>query len=489
MRYLLVAFVFLTLPLCAQKNALTLENVTYSNFIKDRRAFALSNPATGDLVLVIPDKKTVGTHLFDKDFNKLNELTAESLRIKFKDIIGYRVSKQHYTTLFATENRQFFGVVDFDFETGETVSEQIDVEVKGESFLEAVSYNNRFFMLSVNDDFDGLILRELNEDRTFTRMEIPFNAPGSFQDLLCLKNDPEQLGERRVSFLGNDYLPKIVEIDNTNPNSLETTSEMNKLYTQDNQLIFTFDNFADFTLVYFLDLEDFSVSEKRFAKEKVSDVPFERSNSFLFEDKLFQLGVDNDKMAFTITDFDSGENIKIYRATKERIINFKNSQLLQKNGTFQATDQVRVLDETSQFLRKITNGKPGIAVQKIDGKYQVTLGGTQAIGGGGGGGMMMGGGTQIAGGSSGGISMSVVYNPTYVSYGSYTATKSIYIHSLFNNEFEHIEGFYMPNVFDKIETFEGSIKGSDAEEVFYHNNKVYFGYYFKKSETYNFVAF
>lgn len=491
MRHIFLVVLFISTSLFAQEQVLKLENITYSNFIKDETAFSLSNSETGELALVIPDKRTVTIHLFNENFEKTDEITAESLRIKFKDIIGYRITNKHYITLFSTENKQYFGVVDFDFETGKTITKQLDdVDMRGEEVLEAVTHNNRFFLLSIDSDFDGLIIRELLDNGTLERREIAMDGPAKFKDLLTLRNKYDALGERKGSVFNDQLPPQLVEIDNKNPNSLETTSNLNKLYAVGDNLILTFDNLQDFTLAYFIDLNSFNVTEKRFIKEKVAEVPFEKSNSFLYQDTFFQLGIDDDKMIFTVSNFKTGEVIKTYRATKNLGINFKNSGLLQKNGTFMSKDDIRELDDTSQYLRKLANGQPGIAVQKINGIYQTVIGGTQAMGGGGGGMMMMGGAVGgMVGGAVAGMAISVIYNPTYMSYGSYTATKSIYFESLFDMDFNHIEGFATENVFDKVNVYQESLKKMDAEEVFSHNGKVFLGYYDKKLETYNICGF
>ncbi len=487
MKYLILIFFALSSSLIAQKQVVQLPGITYSNFIKDRTAFSLSNSETSDLALVIPDKRTVTAYLFNEKFEKIDSITAESLRIKFKDIIGYRVTDKHYTTLFATQNKHFLGVVDFDFENNKTKTEQLDINLSGEEVLETVTHNNRFFLLSMNDDFDGLIIRELLEDGTLHRIDIQINDPIAIKDLLTRRNKADDVGNRKGSIFNEALPPEIFEIDNKNPNSLDTTSKLNKLYAKDNNLILTFDNFEAFTLAYFIDLSDFSVTEKRFPHEMIDGEYLEKSNSFLFKDNLFQIAVNDDKLLFTISDFNSGVHIKTFRATKERPINFKNTNLIQKNGMFMGENEIRYLDDTAQFLRKINNGLPGIAIQRNGDNYQMNIGGTQVFGGGGGGVMMAGGGA--VGGPVGGMAVTVYFNPTYTSYGSYNNTKSIYIESLFDTEFNHIEGYPIKNVFDKVKEYQDSFKNIDAEEVFSHNDKVYFGYYNKKGEVYNIVEF
>ncbi len=491
MKHLFRLFILISLPLFAQKQVVQLENIEYSNFIKDETAFSLSNSETDELALVIPDKRSVTAYLFDENFERTDSITAESLRIKFKDIIGYRVTNKHYTTLFSTENKQFFGVVDFDFETGKTVTEQLDIDLKNEQLLETVTYDNRFFLLTLDDDFNGIVIRELLEDRTFATHKIEINGPVSFEDMLRLRNKADDLGELKGSVFNDVLPPQIIEIDNKNPNSLETTSRLNKLYAKDNNLILTFDNFQEFTLAYFIDLENFSVSEKRFQKQLIDNQNLEKSNSFIYQNYFFQIVVDNDRMVLTIDDFVTGNNIKTYRATKEQNINFKNSEILQKNGAFMASDGVRELNMTSQYLRKIANGQPGIAIQQINGIYQATIGGVQSSQDGGSSNAIVIGVTVagLAGGMIGGMAITPFYNPTYASFGSYATTKSIYVESLFDTDFNHIEGYPVENVFDKIETFQESLKKVDAEEVFSHNGKVFFGYFEKKTHTYNIISF
>lgn len=150
-------------------------------------------------------------------------------------------------------------------------------------------------------------------------------------------------------------------------------------------------------------------------------------------------------------------------------------------------NEIRYLDDTAQFLRKVNNGLPGIAITQINNNYQLTIGGTQVLGGGSGGMMMAGGG--VVGGAAGGMVVSIYFNPTYSSYGSYNNTKSIYIESIFDAQFNHIQGYPLENVFDKVKAYQDSFEKISAEEVFAHNDKLYFGYYNKKSEVYNIVEF
>lgn len=428
MKHIFISILLISTSFFAQKQVLKMENITYSNFIKDETAFSLSNSETRELALVIPDKRTVTAYLFNENFERTDSITAESLRIKFKDIIGYRVSNKHYTTLFATENKNFLGIVDFDFGTGKTKTEQLDINLRSEIVLETVTHNNRFYLLTLNDEFEGLILRELLENGTLLKKEIIMTGPVAFKDLLTRRNKAADVGERKGSVFNDQLPPELIEIDNINPNSIETTSKLNKLYAKDNNLILTFDNFEPFTLTYLINLTDFSVTEKRFEHEEIDGEFLESSNSFLYKDYFFQLGANNEKLIFTVTNFKTGSRLKTYRATKDRPINFKNTNLILKNGFFMGTDEVRYLDDTAQFLRKINNGSVGIAIQYLNGVYQTTIGGTQIKASGGGGMVVVGG---AMGGTVGDMAVTV-FNPTYGSYGSYGNTKSIYIELLFD---------------------------------------------------------
>jgi hypothetical protein len=83
----------------------------------------------------------------------------------------------------------------------------------------------------------------------------------------------------------------------------------------------------------------------------------------------------------------------------------------------------------------------------------------------------------------------VSYNPTYLSYSAYSVTKSTYFNTILNTEFKHVKGKLKPNTFDRVSTYKKAKKYISAEDVFYFNNELYFGYFNLKESQYNLVKF
>lgn len=83
----------------------------------------------------------------------------------------------------------------------------------------------------------------------------------------------------------------------------------------------------------------------------------------------------------------------------------------------------------------------------------------------------------------------ITYNPTYLSYNTYTTTKSTYFNTILNFEFEHIKGKQEPNMFDRVSAYKKDIKYITAEDVFYFNDALFFGYFNLKRSEYKLVRF
>lgn len=199
---------------------------------------------------------------------------------------------------------------------------------------------------------------------------------------------------------------------------------------------------------------------------------------------------------------------------KEEVIVFKNTPIIQEGTSF--GNNTRVLKTTSQFLRKVSRGDIGISTYLYKGQYKITIGSKIEKPSGGFGPMGGFGGFPMA--SFGTIS--VTFNPTLFAYGNYSSTKSTYIDCVFDENFNHVKGEVPITSFDRIKSFEedfsiktskeveteeskdlddygfGSDFGSDSgknrpklKNVFYHNNKMYFGFIGSQDKSYHLIEF
>ncbi len=118
-------------------------------------------------------------------------------------------------------------------------------------------------------------------------------------------------------------------------------------------------------------------------------------------------------------------------------------------------DAYRELGKTNRFLRRISKGNSGISARKVNNQYHVIIGGyiVQKSNAG----MMMPfGGIPL--GTIG--SATVFFNPTQIAFNSFSNNKTTRIESLFDENFNHVEGEIKENAFDKMKDFKSNNKGS-----------------------------
>ena len=294
-------FVSITTFSIAQKEVFKIKNTDFSSSFKNKSSYSFSNHETGELSILIGEHKILYAYLLDSDFNKKEELKVESLKKSFNNFIGYTVKDKNYRLVFTNKSNKKFAVINYDFNTQSSKTFEIDLLIKKEDYIESLSLNNRFFLLTIIKQNNELILRELIGE-AFVKTVIPFENNISLYNLLLQKNDPDDDQKLKSSFLKGDII-QITKIDNKNPNSIETTSELNKLYSDNNSLIFTFDNFNNYTLIYTLDLNSFELSKRRIYKDKDPIHFFKKSNSYIFNDLFFQIQSSKDKMVFSVKNF------------------------------------------------------------------------------------------------------------------------------------------------------------------------------------------
>lgn len=197
------------------------------------------------------------------------------------------------------------------------------------------------------------------------------------------------------------------------------------------------------------------------------------SNSFFIDNKLYQIKSSPDLFYFTVKDLENN-TIKKYSATANALIEFKNSEIYQEGGDFGGK---RILESSSQFIRKINNLNSGLSCYHIGQNTLITFGGVSAV-------------QQSTGqvtfgqfGLVGALVAVAVFNPTMNSFNSYSNRKVVKIEGLFDNEGNHINGELQPLAFDKIRTFFD--KNNDvSSQTLFKMDAYYLGYYDNKTKEY-----
>lgn len=454
----------------SQKKMISFENTLKVTSTVLDEAVPVVNNKTGDVSLFLIDSKKIYGSLFNKDLKIISELSSERRKRKHENLIGYSISENNdYRVYLSNNKKDKFATINYSFKTGVTNYKEIELELKNEKFLETVVNENKFHFITITKKESIINIYSFDNEANFHKQ------------IIDLSNEIF-LNEKSINVPLYDLFygkggGKLMKIEEDTPNSIEITSEKNKLYLRDKEILLSFDENKTHTQFISINLNNFDFEVKSQEKTSIKSKGRKQSNSFVKDNYFYALTSTKDYFTFKIYNFQSSAIIKEFSAAVDETISFKNSPIIQDGGYY---DSHREMEKTQKFLRKITSGDLGITVEKIRGNYQILLGGKKEVKASGGGPMMISGGSPtIATGAGGAISVTPSFNPTFYAYNSYTNTISTFIKCLFDEEFNHILGEFEDNVFDRIETFKDDDPKNKIynETVFKYHKDFVFGYY------------
>ena len=476
MRIVVLVMIFaMTFSASAQENVLSFKNLDFERSIRNVENYSFPDNNSGNLAIILGQKEEVYAYLYDKDLNKIDETSGTHLKKRFQEIIGYTINNARYTLVYTSKSRDKFRYVSLDFKDDHSKTGELEFQLDNERYLGAVVYNNRLIMISGSKD-NELTLREFTEDF-------------KFKNLITFQVDPDDNQKKLFNkFDFSDFLflkgsklrySSVAKIDNQNPNRVERTSNPNKLYQQGSTVYLTFEEDGFFTIVNTIDLENLTLKTDLFEYPKGKLDDYKKYNSFIFENTFFHIASSRDEMIFQIKDLENNF-LKEYYVDRESSIYFKNSSIFQDGSANKKKSK-----ETQKFLKKMNSEDIGITVYKNNSEVQVTLGSYSHAQGGGGSGFDTANNTvtHSAGGSL------PTYNPTYAPFTSNSLSKPTFINSLFDTDFNHIEGDLERNIFARIENHVEDIKWKTAENVFMHNDQLFFSYWSTKDQEYSLIKF
>lgn len=461
MKYIYL-ILFLTTQLLSGQEVFADFDLELKGFMSKRNVFSIVEDES--IALFFDNKKEMKCYLLDSNKTVSSTFIFERPRRKYKEILGYIAEGNHYYIYFGNKNKNSFAVLDVNFQTKKSSVKEIDLKLSSK-FIDAFSKNGKFYLLSLSDD-SVLNLYSFSKETKFTHSKYPIDKKF-------------KLSQNIITASGFSLIIDLEKIEENTPNSIEKSSNYNKIYVTDEEVIITLDVNNKFTRLIKINYNTNTAFTEKIEHIKVAeDKERNRSNSFFHQGKLYQLSSTKKNLAFSYYDIVTKERSKVIKLNINDSIWFKNSDIIQqKTDLFESE---RKLSKTKQFLRKVTFSKPGISIVSINGVNQVTIGGVTKIANGGGyimAGPAMGGvdGIAIAG------STSIYMSPTFYSYGAYSNTKSTFINCLFDSALNHKNGEFLDNVFDKIKTYEDSVVDVlKLKTVFKYKGNYIFGYYWNK---------
>lgn len=479
MRRLIFLFLcFLSQIVIGQEPFLTFDHTVNTLGKKPTQLFSAVFPEDDAFLIFVEDTKQLSVYEFDKNGNETAAgFSFPNFAKKYPNIGGYTKQNDTYTLFLSTTNKKKWAVVTLDFRYKSFSLQETKLDIKGDRMLESLTYGGKHYLFTIQRDTSTFKVYAMDSEGGVTTQSF------SFEDV--------DFGEGRRTIpnldrlLQGSFSREATLIDSDSPIALESSKSNVKFYQEEALVTLTVDSSKNTTFYLQFDLENNTSSSQTISKASFDkDLISAKSNSFIFEDKLFVLKVSSDEMDFSIFNVDSMENLASFSARKGTPITFKNTPIIQEGGQL---DSYRELEKTSQFLRKVANSNPAITVFKENDQYIITLGATQEISNGGGGMFMVGGG--LAGAVVSGL-VTGIANATFYQYNTYTYTKSARFQMVLDSDLQFVPDAEVPlNVFDEIGEFTEETSPKVLQTVFKLNDAYVWGALNPKEKTLNFFTF
>lgn len=460
----------------SQQKLLEIENDLKDSNRKVNSAFSVVDEETGNFAIFLDDDSKMYGFLYSPELQLIRRFASEGLPKKYGQVIGYSIHGEKIRLFLTDGKNKTFGSVLFDFENGSTEEMFYDFKLKNELYVEGYTDGSKFHLITLLKGTNTFYVYVFEEGKEFSKETLDLSSEPFFDNLGAIQSLNTIMAKGgKVQTTGSNYLFKVDKIDSESPNSIETASNIVKMYPEKHGFKLTVDTQRR-TYIIDISTDNFNYTLSTVDKPTIS-APVVNSNSFILDNTIYLIASSDQEMVFSIKSLVTGEELKNIRVQKDEEISFKNTPIIQEGGKLK---NYRILDKTSQFLRRLGKEDIGVAVSKSKNDYVITLGSKKEITTGGAPMMMPGFGMPV--GSIGGFT--VTFNPTFYAYGSYTSTKATRIECLFDQDFNYKEGSVPENVFDKINEAGLKFPSTDAETVFKLNHSFIWGYYSQKLKKY-----
>jgi hypothetical protein len=430
--------------------------------------------------LFLINKTDVESLLFDENINQEGSLKTVKPDKKFKTIIGNGFEDGNAVIYWLNPKDNEVLVQTFYFGNKNVSTKILKLEIsEEEEIIKNIMINNTFYIITVNKYSSILNFHSIKnnalEKKTIDLSDKKFiNKDNRFSTLWAVLYESFAL-DKELTFQN---------ISNETPPSLVISSNKRKAYVKNNTLIFTLDNNKSFTQIISIDLKQYTASVSSLSQPyvKQNDFVFVDSNSFIVNEQIIQMKLNSDIMIVEIKDFD-GKLLKQFEITDEKDFEYKNSDIIQENGSVKNT---RILGKTNQLLRKTIRFYPSLSCYSSNNKLYLTIGGVSLeenknsyiIYGG------------LIGGASGGLIGGIIAASfSNNNLNSYRNRKIIYINSVFDQNFNHIPGQIEKLPFDELRAFAEDKKDLEKATVFKLKSDLYFSAYDSKNKSYSFFKF
>lgn len=456
MKKFLVFFVFNTCFVIAQTKLVS-HHLDLKKSNSYHKILNAVNPDTKEVFVFAADKENVNVQKYNSALFFSDSLISELPDSAYPNMVGYEFKDHTASIYWASSRLKKILAVAYDFRNRTVTNVPFELQFKDESIIDYFSENNTFYIIS-EIKLENKLKLYLFKNGKYEEKTIDFSAFNFSTD-------------KGKSLKFNEIISEnpLLRIDADVWNSVVTASANSKLYVTEDKLIISFDYSQSKTQFLEIDLSTFTIKEKTFQKPTL-DQPG-TSNSFLYDNKVFQMKANSEQLSWDVKDYESGEILKTTIVSKNDVITFKNSPLYSQTGR----QRLKEFKNTEKFLKKLNQSQVGITAYKVQDELLVTIGGSQNVA------------------SAGGILLGATILAAEVMSGSGGFSEGffdsdnlqvIYFDTLFNDDFQQVEGQLQPLANDFISGFVSETKDISLGNTFRYNDFYIFGYYNSKEKEY-----
>lgn len=444
-----------------------------------QNSFTLVNSQSDDFTVFLSTRSNICAYNFSAEMENQGRLLSKQLPNKFTSPLGGTINDKKYTLFYTNSSKSKFAGIIFDFEKRWSNVFEIDLKLKREIFVTQFTHENKFHIITVSYQTNHLNLYAFDNSGNFEKEIIDLTDHEFFTTV----SYPARLKTALAMDINPRPITEIMWIQDDVPYSLDSMTSLYKLYILENTLHLAFDINSDFTQII-----SYNLNSKKAEVKKVAQPEFEKdalTNSYIYDNKLFQIKINPRKMVLRITDFESGAILKEHEITKTDQLYLADGPIRQRGGRYK---KYRELEKTSQFLRKVGTGNPSIYVDKFGDQYGLTMGSVEEIDN-----------SAIqalafvnpftAFAAIGSVTLFI--NPVALAFYRASDTKAVYINGFLKNDFEITNGVEAENIFYTINDYlkNENMKRFTAADVFKYKGDYIFGMLNKKNKQYSFQKF
>ncbi|MFI8380122.1 hypothetical protein [Leeuwenhoekiella sp. NPDC079379] len=392
---------------------------------------------------------------FDAEYNQIKQVSLTDSPFRNHKILSS--ASVDNTMLFLLSGGIFknkFSLVSYDFQNQKFVEILQLEKFKNEEFLKSFFIEDKFYQLTVSLNSQELSIYTINKagkcsKKSYDFSDYKFKAPG--------------FSDEKLKYLL--YQKGISPIQNNEIDSFLEASSKYKSYVFNRELWLTFDQDPELTRLIKFDLENGKMVLQDIPKPVSTEGKIKESNSFILDEHIYQFALNKKEMILEVKNLESGLVNYRYSVKDDEDISISNSEIKLRGAAY---IKERVMEKTSQFLRKVVSSESAILVRKINDTLQMRIGANRGL---------YYGGTAPSSVHFAGLSQDYFFiSALPISDLVTTSERWIAFSAVFDSNFNHLDTETIPNLYDKIKDFkESKDLKKDIKDalIFFGENYIY----------------